>query len=188
MIPGKEISLNLATNPLRNRRFFLLLVYVLVGILLFVSFFTGKIYFIFRYKTLNLRNSIMRTDQLIRNAQSEERKLTGLLQETIKENKGKVDLVNIIILRKSFSWIEFLSNLEKSLPDSSCIVSLAPTLTDDSRMQLRFKVAYPQLDDLIEFLNNLKSLRFYQIKIINEARNQRGFFVSEISLTYEKNI
>jgi hypothetical protein len=97
-------------------------------------------------------------------------------------------LINSIILEKSFSWTQFLSDLEKSLPESSYIVSMAPTLAKDSKLQLSFKVAYSNVDDLLKLYNNLRALKFNQIKIISEAENENGLLISEISLNYEKDI
>jgi hypothetical protein len=65
---------------------------------------------------------------------------------------------------------------------------MAPTLAKDSKVQLSFKVAYSSVDDLLELYNNLKALKFSQIRIISEAENERGLLLSEISLNYEKDI
>jgi hypothetical protein len=96
-------------------------------------------------------------------------------------------LVNGIILRKSFSWLKLLGNLETALPDSSYIVSLAPRLLDDSKMQVKFRVISRNLDHLLKLINNLNSLEFNNIRIENEEINDKGWLLSEISLSYERN-
>jgi len=188
MIERTRLSLNLASHPLRNRRFFYLILSSLVVALLLLSFFAGKIFVEYKAKAQETRASVKRTDKLIKNVQRDEEDFSAKIEDAIIKYKGKVDLINSIILGKSFSWIEFLSDLENSLPDSSYIVSMAPTLAKDSRVQLSFKVAYSSVDDLLELYNNLKALKFNQIRIINEAENERGLLLSEISLNYEKDI
>jgi hypothetical protein len=156
--------------------------------LLIISFFAGKIFVEYKAKAQETRASVKRTDKLIKDVQRDEEDFSAKIEDAIIKYKGKVDLINSIILGKSFSWIEFLSDLENSLPDSSYIVSMAPTLAKDSKVQLSFKVVYSSVDDLLELYNNLKALKFNQIRIISEAENERGLLLSEISLNYEKDI
>jgi hypothetical protein len=96
--------------------------------------------------------------------------------------------VNSIILKKSFSWIDFFSDLEKSLPGSSYIISLAPTLTDESKLLLKLRVACSSVDDLLKLIDNFGALKFDEIRIDGETRNNRGLLISEISLSYERTI
>jgi len=104
----------------------------------------------------------------------------------IKDYKEMVDEVNSIIYRKSFSWADFLTSLEKSLPDSSYIISLAPTFTEDLNMKVRFKVVSRGLDDLLKLINNLEALKFKQIKVLNEVTNEQGLLLSEVTVSYER--
>ena len=188
MIKQRRINLNLATNPLRNRRLFYLFTLSLGLIILLLFLSAGSIYFSYKSKIKKIDSSVMKIDQSIRNAQGKARQYTNRIENTAKENKGKVDLINSLIFRKSFSWIDFLYCLEDSLPDSSYIVSLAPTLTEDLKMKVRFGVVSRSLDDLLKLINNLEKLKFKQIKVLNEAKNERGSLRAEISLTYERNI
>jgi hypothetical protein len=188
MIERERLGLNLASLPLRNKRFFYLILSTLAVILLLISFFAGKIFVEYRDKAQETRTSIKRIDKLIKDAQRDEEDFSARIEDVTIKCKGKVDLINSIILGKSFSWIEFLSDLENSLPDSSYIVSMAPTLAKDSKLQLSFRVAYSNVDDLLELYNNLRTLKFNQIRIISEAENEKGLLISEISLNYEKDI
>ncbi|NIM59771.1 MAG: hypothetical protein GTO16_12655 [Candidatus Aminicenantes bacterium] len=188
MIERERLGLNLASHPLRNKRFFYLILFSLAVILLLISFLAGKIFFEYNDKAQETKASIKGMDKLVKDAQRDEKDFSGRIEDVTIKYKGKVDLINSIILGKSFSWIEFLSDLENSLPDSSYIVSMAPTLAKDSKLQLSFKVAYSNVDDLLELYNNLRALKFNQIKIISEAENEKGLLISEISLNYEKDI
>jgi hypothetical protein len=186
MINSRPLNVNLASHPLRNRRFFFLVFSVLVVLLLVTSFFAGKIFIRFRSEAQHAKDSIRQTERLIRDTQREEKGLTSKINEAVKKDKSYIDLVNSIILKKSFSWIEFFADLEKSLPDSSYIVSLAPTLSDDSDLRLRLRVACLSVNDLLKLIDNLIALEFSKIQIEGETQNERGLLISEISVSYER--
>jgi hypothetical protein len=187
MMAAKRLSLNLATYPLRNRRFFFLLLSVIAAALLLVSYLAARNYIKYRNEAQKVRASIGRIDQLIMTAGIEEKSFRQKVEEAVRQDKSKIDLVNSIILRKVFSWTEVLSTLEKSLPDSSYILSLAPALTEDSVLQLRLKVVSKDLDKLLEFLNKLKALKF-RIRIEGEMESEGGLLISEVSLSHERGI
>lgn len=188
MMKARQLDLNLASNPLRNRRIFFSLFSFLFILCFLVFFLGGKAFLEYRSEASKVKASITGTERLIRDAQRDEKKYSSETQRAMKTYKSEVDLVNSIILKKSFSWIEFFSDLESSLPDSSYIISMAPTLTEDSKMLLRLKVAYPDLDELIKLIENFNALGFKNIRFIGEGENEEGTLVSEISLNYERDI
>lgn len=184
----KKLYLNLASHPLRNRRLYYFLLSFIVILLLVVSYFTGSLYFEARAKTKEVKASISDIEKRAKIAQRLESEFKVKIEEATKRHKGRVDLVNGIILRKSFSWVKLLGNLEAALPDSSYIVSLAPRLLDDSKMEVKFRVVSQNLDNLLKLITNLNSLKFNNIRIENEKINERDLLLSEISLSYERNI
>lgn len=188
MKKSRPINLNLASHPLRNKRLFYLVLSIVVVSLLVVSFFAGKIFIRYRSDAQRAKFSIRQTDKLIRDTQRNEKSLSSRISEAVKNNKSQVNLVNSIILKKSFSWIEFFADLEKSLPDSSYIVSLAPTLTEDSKIRLRLRVACISVDDLLKLIDNFGAMKFDEIQIEGETLSERGLLISEISLRYERSI
>jgi len=187
MMAAKRLNLNLATYPLRNRRFFFLLLSVMAATLFLISYLAARTYIRYRSEAQKVRVSIDNIDQLIMVAGTEEKNFRQKVEEAVRRDKNKVDLVNSIILRKVFSWTELLSTLENSLPDSSYILSLAPTLTEDSRLQLRLRVVSQDLDKLLEFLTKLKASKF-RIRIEGEMESEKGLLISEVSLSYERGI
>jgi len=184
----RKLNLNLASNPLRNRRFFYLLLSVLIAAVLLVSFFAGKTFLEYRNEANKLNTSILKTDQMTENVQRDEKNYSTRIETAALKYEPKVDLINSIILRKSFSWIQFFSDLESSLPDSGYIVSMEPVLAEHSRLQLRLKIATSSVNDLLELIDNLKELKFDQIRMKSENLSENGMLVSEISLSYERNI
>jgi len=187
MMDAKRLSLNLATYPLRNRRFFFLLLSIMAVTLVLISYLAARTYIKYRSEAQKVRASIDNVDQLIMVAGTEEKSFRQKIEEAVRRDKDKVDLVNSIILRKVFSWTELLSTLENSLPDSSYILSLAPTLAEDSRLQIRLRVVSQDLDKLLEFLNKLKASKF-RIRIEGEMASEKGLLISEVTLSYERDI
>jgi hypothetical protein len=61
-------------------------------------------------------------------------------------------------------------------------------LAENSTVQFRFKVVSQSLDDLLKLINNLQAQKFSTPRVENEERNERGQLVSEISVSYERNI
>ncbi len=92
------------------------------------------------------------------------------------------------VIRKSFSWNAFLSELEGALPDSSYIISLAPSFIGEASLDLRVKVVSRSLDDLLAFVNNLSARNFKGIRVENESANEQGQLNSDITFTYERNL
>jgi type III secretory pathway component EscV len=182
----RRLSLNLATRPLRNRRLFALLggfiglVFLITAVLAIVLFFR------FALKKNDVQARLRKADEAIKTSQSEQKRLNTQLKETAKKDQDIVAAVNSIILKKSFSWTGFLSQLEEALPDPSYILSLAPTLVDDTRIQFRFRVVSQNLEGLLALINKLQELKFTQPRVETEERNERGQLASEISVTYER--
>ena len=81
-----------------------------------------------------------------------------------------------------------MSKLEECLPDSSYILSLAPTVVESTRVQFRFRVVSPNLDDQVALINKLLDLNFSQPRVESEESNERGQLTSDISVTYERHI
>jgi hypothetical protein len=150
--------------------------------------FASKIFFDYMFKAHDIKGSIEKKDRQIKKAQREEKKYSTRIDDAKQRDGQKIDLINTIILRKSFSWIELLSDIENSLPDSSYITSLVPTLSDDLRMKLRIRVISPDVNDLLKFIQNLRDLNFDKIEIKSEAKKEGGNLLSEISLNYEKRV
>jgi Tfp pilus assembly protein PilN len=184
----KRISLNLATSPLRNRRFFFLLGGLVGTALLVLALLSGIVFLRFNMKKRAVKISLEKVNEAVLADQKERIRLTAKNKEASKKDKEKVDFINSIILKKSFSWTGFFSRLEDCLPGSSYILSLAPTLVDDSRVQVRFKVVLQSLDDLLKLISNLQAQNFGPPRVESEERNEQGQLTSEITVSYERNI
>ena len=181
------LFLNLASRPARNRRFYLLARAVLAA--LFVALIGFTAYTVAKYglQTGRLKASLAEGNRRMTAAAQEQSRLLSDITKLEAADKARVELVNRIIFQKSFSWTGFLSELEASLPDSIYITSLVPNVLGDRTVTLKIKAVSRGLDDLIVFLNNLNSRKF-KYRLENESREEGGQLVSEITLTYERDI
>lgn len=184
----KRVHLNLATHPVKNRRFFFLLFGVLTTLVLLISFAGGLTFWKYSNKNKNFRNNKAQIEKMINDAKREELRLSTKIEDASQNYQRKVDLLNTLILKKSFSWVEFLSALEESLPASCYIESLAPTLKENNQMEVRLKIAAPNLDELLKLNINLYEKGFTGIRIISEAINEAGILTAEITIIYERTI
>lgn len=182
------LFLNLASHPVRNRRLFVTLT-VLIGLLLILLLSIG-VNSIAKYglRGRQARASIASINQEILKIQRENKGRANLITQAKQENGKKVELINQIIYRKSFSWSTLLSVLEEVLPDACYIVTLAPAFHEDASMDIRFKVASPNLETLLSLIDRLNELNFKHIRLLSENRDQTGYIVYEISVGYERNI
>jgi cell division protein FtsL len=180
-------ELNLATHPARNRRFYLLARNVLALVLAALLGLSAYSIVHYGFRTARLNATLSEITARADAVKKEQRRLTADLQQVKKTAEPRVDLVNGIIFRKSFSWTDFLSLLEASLPDTSYITSLVPSFSGERTVSLKIKVVSSGLEDLLTFLNNLNARKF-RYHLENESREEAGQLVSEISLTYERDL
>ncbi len=180
------LFLNLASRPSRNRRFYLwarsFLAAVIAAAFLVGGYFTVK----FGSEKKLHQQAAAEMEDLMTAARNEIRQLDADILKAERAGRIKVDTINGIIYQKSFSWTDFFSLLEAALPDASYITSLSPNYPGDLTVALKIKVVSRNLDDLLALINNLTARNFKGIRVENEARNERGQLVSEISLTYER--
>ena len=134
----------------------------------------------------NVRNNNEQIEQMIKTAKREELRLSRQVEEAAEEYQDKVNLINALILKKSFSWVDFLSALEEALPASCFVEALRPTLKDNNQMEVRLKVVAPNLDELLRLNQNLYEKSFTGIRIMSEEMNDAGLLSAEITLNYER--
>jgi Tfp pilus assembly protein PilN len=186
MTRQKRLNLNLASHPVRNRRLFFLLCGILGVLCLAVLGSGGYTYWRYHAKNKHFERNSVQIEEKIREAQREGKRLMAQIEEATKKYQSQITLLNSLILKKSFSWVDFLSALEEALPESCYIVSLEPFLVEDNQMEVKLKVAAPNLNQLLKLNRNLYNKKFSSIRIISESTDQAGLLISEISLVYER--
>lgn len=184
----RPVNVNLATRPLRNRRLFFLLAGALGLAFLATSLAAIIVFFQFSQKKGAVRTALQEVEASIRKAETEQKRVANRVKEASDKDQDVIDTINGIILKKSLSWTDFLSQLEECLPDSSYILSLSIPQLDNTRIQLRIRVVSRNLDDLLALINKLQELDFSRPRVETEERNEQGQLVSDISVTYERTV
>jgi hypothetical protein len=182
----RGIRLNLASQPVRNRRLFRLsLVALAAGIVL--AFAAGAWLF-GRVQTRlgRVRSDLARLERLESEARADIRKYDLDDVKSVQTSKAVVDRINDLIERKAFSWVDFLTQLEDALPGPSSILSFSPLSTEKANMEVRFKVASTDLDELVRFIQALEQRGFGPIRVMSQARGDSGDLVSDIVVGYER--
>jgi len=114
----KRAHLNLASHPLKNRRFFLLLSGILGVLVIAITFLGGYTFWTYSKKNKNFKDNRAQIEKMITDAKREELRLSAQIEDASQSYQEKIDLLNTLILKKSFSWEKFLSALEEALPAS----------------------------------------------------------------------
>jgi Tfp pilus assembly protein PilN len=180
------IRLNLATRPLRNKRFYRIAfaasVLVLAGLTALAGFLSVKYGLAHR----KARAEVSELEARIARAGAETSSFLSVAAAAAKSDKEKIDVVNAVIMRKSFSWTALLSELEGALPESSYITSLAPNFAGESAVDLRIRVVSRNLNDLLALVDRLTERKFTRIRVDGESTDERGQIASEITFSYER--
>ncbi len=180
------LNLNLATRPLRNRRLFAAASRGLAALFLIMAGLATFAILKYGGEASRLKAAMAETSRVQTAAAREEKRLRADIDREEKLSRGRVDLVNGIIFRKTFSWTGFLSDLEKSLPDPSYITALTPSFTQEGAVVLDMRVTSRSLEDLMTFITGLTAHGFKNIQVGGEQRSDDGRLLSEISTTYER--
>jgi len=163
----------------------LFLLVVLTGSAVLVS---GNLYFKFKNKRNETHLKIEEVEQKRGRAQLKETQILDQIEGDAAANQAKVDFINSLIYQKSFSWLDFLSDLESALPTRCYIVSLAPTPRGELGMEVMIRVASPALPDLLKLYTQLVERGFENVLIRSEELAANGLLISEVSFIYEKHI
>lgn len=105
---------NLASEPFRNRRLFWLIIIMIFAISSVVGFRTIQAISDFDHKIAALEPGVKVDEERVKAiAQSN----AGVSALTLEQNQA-LQAANTLIARKSFSWSQLLSDLERHVPDT----------------------------------------------------------------------
>ena len=182
------MNLNLASHPTRNRRLFFMFL-ISLGVLFFIiSIAGGSLYVNFREKVSVMRASLDEIEGENERLQREMIGYTSQLDKYSQTHQKKIDLINSMIYKKSFSWVKLLSTLEEVLPASCFIVTLSFAYEGEKSMGVRLRVAAPGLSAYMQLLKGLAAADFDQIRLISETETPNGFILYDMTIRYERNI
>ncbi len=170
-----RLNINLATQPYEDARRFLFRwgVAAAVAAMITVAMLWAAIGTTILWRKSNnringYRHEIARYDNEITGAQA-------LLNRP--ENRATRDqslFINTLIARKAFSWTEVLSDLERILPSGIQIVSIAPSIDDEGRLELHLTAAGPSRERAIELISRMESSPHFRGTLLRNDTMEQG--------------
>jgi Tfp pilus assembly protein PilN len=166
-----RININLASQKYEDAREFYLrwgsavaLVLLLsIGIAL-VTWYTYRSSASDRKRINELREKISRLDEERRTAEA------ILNRPENQDVRDQTRFWNDVIDKKSFSWTQLLSDLEKVMPGRAYVESVQPNITQDRRLQLRLMVAGEKHEALEELMSKMsRGERFRDNQLVTES-------------------
>jgi len=184
---NRPVRINLASEPLENKRLFRTLLALALVLIAVVGLAAGWSFVRFQVKSSRQGAEAARLESSLETARSESSRFRSRVQDLTKKHKGEVDFLNDLILRKTFSWVELLSRLEDSLPPSGSVSSLSPAFKGGAKAGVTLTAVFQNLNDLLAFIQNLQARGFSDIRLVSEGKNGYGLLESEIAVVYEGN-
>jgi hypothetical protein len=182
---AKNVPVNLASRPLRNRRFFFAALLAFAAVFALAALAAGLSLRTSHKLEAGARTDLDRITRLSESARKEKDAWSAEAAELARKLKDTVEAVNGIIQRKSFSLVDVFTRLEEALPVGSYIAGISPVAPADGRLDLRFRVVSPSLPELLALVQKLGGLGFKNISVKNEATVE-GRLVSEITFSHER--
>ena len=152
-----QFDLNLSTRPFKPYRAANFGLLTLLLILLTVS--AGQVLSYQQYSSLAAASRQEEqevradTDMVTAAVQKLNEKMTS---GNATSKLSEVELLNRILIRKSFSWTRVFASLEKAMPENVRLLSLRPFLDEQEKIGLTMDVRGRTLGDATEFLRTLE--------------------------------
>jgi hypothetical protein len=164
-----RLDINLASHPYQDARsFYLRWVTALVLVLLFTAGMTAFAIYDWRGTRENARK-LAQVRQQITKLEAERQENEAILNRP--ENRGTRDrsqYVNGLIARKSFSWTQVFSDLEKIMPARVHVLSITPELKEDRQIAIKMRVAGDSDEKTFELARKMEqSRRFREIQVLD---------------------
>ncbi len=155
--PRVILPLNLASEPFRRDRPILVASALTAALMLGVLSLLVALIFEQRGLAADSRQQLASLDAQLRQAAAEQARLEALLREPANaEVLDRSVLFNALILRKSISWTQLFSDLEKVMPGNVRLITVRPFLAADNSVQLDMVVGSQSPDPVIELLKRLE--------------------------------
>ena len=158
----RQFDLNLSTRPFKPYRAINLGLFVLLLILGAVS--VMQVYSYQRYSALAADRRAIEME-----ARAESDKLQQDLQAlnakmasgNASAKLSEVELLNRLLLRKSFSWTRVFANLERVMPDNVRLISLRPFVDEQGKIGLNMEIRGRTHAEATDFLRTLEESQVF---------------------------
>jgi len=173
-----KIDINLSSRPFVNYRKFYLLAGFLLGLFLIVSSWNFSAYRSSheRRKVFveSLSNDQMRLEAM---GKEEEKLLRSLQTAETSDFLDRVEYINQIINRRTFSWTRLLNDLEKMTPPNLQLASIKPQVRGKD-LVIEIVVKGRNTQEMIQFVLNLEnSGKFIDVSPMYEDLSKNPGFV-----------
>lgn len=109
------------------------------------------------------RHTIRQLQAQIAERDAEREAARGFLElPANRSTRDQSQFLNALIRRKGFSWTQVFADLERVMPATIHVVSLAPALNDQNQLQLEMKVAGDSRAVALELVHSLESSPHFQ--------------------------
>jgi len=183
-----KLTLNLASNPMRNRRLFFMLGLGLLIVFIGTVVLGTGMHVRYKSKREEIEEELQTLQKNVTMVKNQEARYKELIEKKLVNTKEISEYINSVIYRKSFPWMDFFAALEDTLPASSYIVSLTPYPADGTELEVRFQAVFSNLNELLKFIKNLDDRGFEDINIVSESQSAEGKLLSEISVRYARHV
>ena len=170
-----RLDINLASQPYQDARaFYMRWVTALLLVFLVAAALVGLAVYEWRGTRENA-SRLAQVRKQIEKLETERQENEAILNRP--ENRGTRDrsqFVNGLIVRKSFSWTQVFSDLEKIMPARVHVISIQPELKEDRQIAIKMQVAGDSGEKAFELVSKMeRSRRFRQTQVTNyDAPNQ----------------
>ena len=182
-----QFDLNLSTRPFKPYRAVNLGLFVVLMILGVISAYQLLSYQQFsglaaesRAVEMNIKEE---SDLLTREIQ----RLEGdLVKGDAQAKLAEVELLNQLILKKSFKWTSVFANLERAKGENVRLVSLRPFVDEGGRTGLNLDIRGRTLTDATEFLRTLEASHVFTdvVLAVEEKKDSAGEVAFTLSSYY----
>ncbi len=173
-----KIDINLSSRPFVNYRKFYLIAGFLLGLLLIVSYWNFS-----EYRSSHKRRQVfvesLSNDQMRLEAmgKEEEKLLRSLQTAETSDFLDRVEYINQIINRRTFSWTRLLNDLEKLTPPNLQLASIKPQVRGKD-LVIEIVVKGRNTQEMIQFVLNLEnSGKFMDVSPMYEDLSKNPGFV-----------
>ena len=152
-----SVSVNLASEPFRHDRPFVVLALTLTVILAGVLAVQTAFGLIERSQRLQLHSSIEEIDRQLAKISAEQSQLQSRLRgEGNSETIEYAVFLNQLLMRKGISWTKLFGDLEAVIPYNVRLVSVRPQVSSDNQIVLDMTVACQTTEPVIDMLMKLE--------------------------------
>ncbi len=153
-----RIHINLASDPFRRDRPFLVAAWVLGSVLSLLLITLIIQAFAFRDDAKEARAAVEQARQQLSVLQTEQARLEGIMRRPdSSEVIERSVFLNQLLLRKGISWTRIFSSLEKVVPHTVRLVNIRPQVTGENNVQLDMVVGCLTPEPVIDMLMKMEA-------------------------------